>query len=76
MQTTKVRELPKNFHTTIEVDDYEIMIITERKVTVTVTRKKSPGKLSHITIYNPGDLTIAEIYKKARETLEALVYEP
>jgi hypothetical protein len=38
-----------------------------------VSRKRSPGKGSHIVIYDPDDLTVAEIFKRARETLEALV---
>jgi len=73
--SSRVGDLPKDFHATVEVDGYEIMIITERQVAVTVTRKRSPGKLSRVVVYNPSpDLTIAEIYKKTREALEALVH--
>ncbi len=70
----KVGELPKNFHATIEVGNYEVMIITERQVSVTVSRKKNPGRGAHVVLYDPDpELTIAEIYKKAREVLETLV---
>jgi cellulose biosynthesis protein BcsQ len=38
-----------------------------------VSRKRSPGKGSHVVIYDPNpDITVEEVYKKAREALEAL----
>jgi hypothetical protein len=73
--SSRVGDLPEDFHATVEVDGYEIMIITERQVTVTVTKKRSPGKLSRVVIHNPDpDLTVEEVFRRARETLEALVH--
>jgi hypothetical protein len=70
----KVGDLPKDFHVTMEVDDYEVMVITERQVSVTVHKKKGPGKGARVVVYDPDpDLTVAEIYRKARDTLEVLV---
>ena len=50
--SSRVGDLSKDFHATVEVDGYEIMIITEQQ-TVAVTRKRSPGKLSRVVVYNP-----------------------
>jgi hypothetical protein len=69
----KIEEFPKDFHATVEVDGYEVMIITEQRPSVTVSKKRGPGKGSHIVIHNPNpNLTVEEVYRKARETLEAL----
>ncbi len=70
----KIEELPKDFHATIEVDGYEVMVIAEERLSVTVTKKRGPSRGSHVVIYNPDpDLTVEEVYRKAREVLEALV---
>ncbi len=71
---TKIGEFPKNFHATIEVDGYEIMIITERQSSITVSKKRGLGKGSHVVIYEPDpNATVEEAYRRAREVLEALV---
>jgi hypothetical protein len=70
---TRVKDLPKNFHVTVSVDEYEVMVITERQVSVTVTKKKGVGKGTHLVVYDPGpELTVMEIYRRAREVIEAL----
>jgi hypothetical protein len=71
---TKVRDLPKDFHVTIEVDDYEVMVITERQLSVTINKKRGPGRDTHVVVYDPdAELTVMEIYKKARALIEELV---
>jgi hypothetical protein len=70
---TRVKDLPKNFHATVSVDEYEVMVNTERQVTVTVTKKKGVGKGTHLVAYDPDpELTIMEIYRRAREVIETL----
>ncbi len=71
--SARIGELPKDFSATVEVDGYEIMIIIEERPSVTVSKKRSPGKGSHIVIYDPNpDIAVEEVYRKAREVLEAL----
>jgi len=74
--SSRVRDLPKDFHATIEVDGYAVMMMTEERstVTITVTRKRSPGKWSHVAVHDPDpDFTVEEVFRMAREALEALV---
>ncbi len=74
MLNTKIGEFPKRFHATVEVGEYEIMIITEGRPSVTVSKKRGLSKGSHVVIYEPNpDLTVEEVYRRAREVLEALV---
>jgi hypothetical protein len=74
---TRVKYLPKKFHTIIQVSEsYEVMISTGGShVSVTVSRKKSPGKGAHVVINDPDpELKIMDIYQKARELIESLIW--
>jgi len=69
----KIKELPKDFHAAVEIDGYEVMVITEHRISVTVSKRKGPCRGSHVVIYNPNpNITIEEVYKKAWEVLETL----
>jgi hypothetical protein len=74
---TKVKDLPENFHVTVAVDEYyEVMIITERRVSITVNKKKGAGRDTHLVVYDPDpELTIVQIYQKARALIEEIVYK-
>jgi hypothetical protein len=72
--STKIEELPRDFHVAVEVDSYEVMVVSEKQLSITVSKKRGPGRGSHVVIYNPDPkLTVEEVYKKAQELLEALV---
>jgi hypothetical protein len=49
----KIEEFPKDFHATVEVDGYEVMIITEQRPSVAVSKKRGPGRGPHIVICDP-----------------------
>ncbi len=69
-----IEDFPKNFHVTVEVDGYEVMIIIEERPSVTVSKKRGPCRGPHVVIYEPDPgATIEEVYRRVREVLEALV---
>ncbi len=72
--SARIEEFPKNFHATIEVEGYEVMIVVEERTSITVSKKRGRGKGSHVVIYEPDpEATVEEVYRRAREVLEALV---
>jgi len=73
---TRVKDLPENLHVTAAVDEYyEVMIITERRVSITVNKKKGVGKDTHLVVYDPDpELTLMQIYQKARALIEEIMY--